>query len=154
MTLLQVDLPYPGVFVLDEDGIIVHKRFHESYRERNTGAALLAQTLGVVETASTSSVGAPGEVVSVRAWLDSSTYSFFQRMHINIELRIAPGFSVYGAPTPAGMVPLSVHVAPLNGVEIGAALWPAGKPWTTEGLDDGLRHQADPRCRSTDLLLS
>ncbi len=30
----HVDLPYPGVFVLDEDGIIVHKRFHESYRER------------------------------------------------------------------------------------------------------------------------
>jgi len=132
----HVDLPYPGVFVLDENGIIVHKRFHESYRERDTGAALIAQTLGVVETASTSSVGAPGELVSVRAWLDSSTYSFFQRMHVNIEIRIAPGFSVYAGPTPAGMVPLSVHVAPLNGVEIGAAHWPAGNPTKVEGLDD------------------
>ncbi len=130
----HVDLPYPGVFVLDENGIIVHKRFHESYRERDTGAALIAQTLGVVETASTSSVGAPGELVSVRAWLDSSTYSFFQRMHVNIELRIAPGFSVYGAPAPVGKMPLSVHVAPLDGVEIGAATWPAVTPWKMEGL--------------------
>jgi peroxiredoxin len=31
----HVDLPYPGVFVLDRDGVIAQKRFHQSYRERD-----------------------------------------------------------------------------------------------------------------------
>lgn len=43
----HVGLPYPGVFVLDEEGVIVQKRFHESYRERDTGAGVVAQTLGL-----------------------------------------------------------------------------------------------------------
>jgi peroxiredoxin len=44
----HVNLPYPGVFVLDETGTITHKRFHESYRERDTGAGLIAETLGIL----------------------------------------------------------------------------------------------------------
>jgi len=33
----------PGIFVLDTDGQITHKQFHESYRVRDTGAGTLAQ---------------------------------------------------------------------------------------------------------------
>jgi hypothetical protein len=32
-----------GIFVLDTDGLITHKQFHESYRVRDTGAGTLAQ---------------------------------------------------------------------------------------------------------------
>ena len=41
----HLGVPYPGVFVLDERGIVVRKRFHESYRERDTGSGLIADTL-------------------------------------------------------------------------------------------------------------
>ena len=43
-------VPYPGAFVLDERGVVVRKRFHESYRERDTGTGLLAQSLGILDT--------------------------------------------------------------------------------------------------------
>lgn len=65
----HVDLPYPGVFVLDEAGVIVQKRFHASYRERDTGGALLATALGILESGSSPSAASADEAVAVRAWL-------------------------------------------------------------------------------------
>jgi hypothetical protein len=132
----HVDLPYPGVFVLDEAGMIVQKRFHASYRERDTGGALLAATLGIRESVSPSSFATPNEAVAVRAWLDSPTYSFFQRLHAHVELRVTPGFHVYGVPAPAGMVSLCARVAPIDGVEVGPPNWPAAHNHRLEDLGE------------------
>ena len=132
----HVGLPYPGVFVLDERGVITQKRFHESYRERDTGAGLAAQTLGRLEVVNAGEVTRDDAAIRVRAWLDSPTYAFFQRLHLNVEVSVAPGFHVYGHPVPAGFVPLSVQVAPIDGVEIGAAEWPVPHPFKVDGLDE------------------
>jgi DsbC/DsbD-like thiol-disulfide interchange protein len=72
----------------------------------------------------------------VRAWLDSPTYAFFQRLHVNVEVSVASGFHLYGRPVPAGLVPLSLEVAPIEGVEIGDAEWPAPHPVDVPGLDE------------------
>lgn len=120
----HTNLPYPGVFVLDEAGTIVAKRFHESYRERDTGAALLAQTLRVLESRPSRAVDFPGPSIVVSAWLDSPTYSFFQRMHLNLELRLAPGFHIGAPVTSHGIAPLIVQVTGPSGVEAGMAEWP------------------------------
>jgi cytochrome c biogenesis DsbD-like protein/AhpC/TSA family protein len=127
-------LPYPGVFVLDEAGIITNKRFHESYRERDTGAALIASTLGLREPADGAAWTTVDDVVRARAWLDSPTYCFFQRIHLNVEVAVAPGLHVYGSPASEGLVPLTVELAQLDGIEIGAAAWPAPHPFRPAGL--------------------
>jgi hypothetical protein len=132
----HVDLPYPGVFVLDKAGTIAKKRFHTSYRERDTGGALLATTLGILASPAQASFATPSESVVVRAWLDSPTYSFFQRLHAHVELRVAPGFHVYGVPTPAGMLSLSARVAPIDGLEVGPASWPAAHTHHLEDLGE------------------
>ena len=120
----HTNLPYPGVFVLDEAGTIVAKRFHESYRERDTGAALLAQTLRVLESRPSRAVDFPGPSIVVSAWLDSPTYSFFQRMHLNLQLRLAPGFRIGAPMTSHGIAPLTLQVAETPGVVAGGAEWP------------------------------
>jgi len=132
----HVGLPYPGVFVLDERGVITQKRFHESYRVRDTGGGLVAQTLGRLEAVNASTMTDEDGAVRVRTWLDSPTYAFFQRLHVNVEVSVAPGFHVYGEPVPAGFVPLSVKVAPIEGVEIGAVEWPTPHPLTVDGLNE------------------
>lgn len=132
----HTNLPYPGVFVLDESGVIVGKRFHESYRERDTGAALLAQTLSILEPGPALAAKAVGDAIHARAWLDSPTYSFFQRMHLNIELRMAPGFRVCAPPAPDGIAPLTVQIPELPGVEVGAVEWPSAQPSRWPGLDN------------------
>ena len=132
----HVGLPYPGTFVLDEGGIITRKRFYESYRVRDTGVGLLARALDQIEPVADHAVTGEDEVVRVRAWLDSPTYAFFQRIHVNVEASVAPGFHVYAPPVPAGFVPLSMQVAPIEGVEIGMAEWPAPHPFEVKGLDE------------------
>jgi len=37
---------------------------------------------------------------------------------------VAPGFHLCAAPVPEGLVPLSVEIAPIAGLEVGAASWP------------------------------
>src|SRR6266852_6175323 len=63
----HVDLPYPGIYVLDEAGIVAQKRFHESYRERDTGAGLLDRVLGIGAPASGAEARIDREAVHIRA---------------------------------------------------------------------------------------
>ena len=132
----HVGLPYPGVIVLDEHGVVTQKRFHESYRIRDTGVGLLTQTLGRFEPVDAGEAIHEDQAVRVRAWLDSPTYAFFQRLHVNVEVSVAPDLHVYGVPAPAGFLPLSVEVSPIAGVEVGAAEWPAPHPFKVDGLEE------------------
>jgi len=116
----HVDLPYPGVFVLDKAGTIAKKRFYTSYRERDTGGALLATTLGILASPAQASFATPSESV----------------LHAHVELRVAPGFHVYGVPTPEGMLSLSARVAPIDGLEVGPASWPAAHTHHLEDLGE------------------
>jgi len=134
----HVDLPYPGVFVLDAAGIVTHKRFHDSYRERETGSGLIAQALGIVTEPATPATGA-APAVQARAWLDSPTYAFFQRLTLTVELTIAPGFHVYAGPVPEGLVPLSVEIAPIEGLQVGPPSWPAPRCFEMPELGEQLR---------------
>lgn len=120
----HANLPYPGVFVLDRDGVVVQKRFFESYRERDTGSGLIAQVLGIFSEPAAPAVATDGAVVRARAWLDSPTYAFFQRLALTVELDIAPGFHVYGETAQDGLTPLAVRIDPIDGLEVGAAHWP------------------------------
>jgi peroxiredoxin len=130
------NLPYPGTFVLDGDGVITSKRFYESYRVRDTGASAVADLLGLTPPSHGAEADAAREGVRVRAWLDAPTYAFFQRLRLTVELAIDPGLHVYGRPVPEGNVPVSIEVAPIDGVEVGAAEFPAPHRMTIEGLDD------------------
>jgi hypothetical protein len=129
-------VPYHGVFVLDAQGYVVQKRFQQSYRERETGVGLLEQGFGVASTVHGAEVHTQAEGVQVRAYLDSDTYRFFQRLWLTVELTIAPGLHVYGQPIPAGYVPLSIAVTPVAGLVVGEPQWPTPHPLHIEGLEE------------------
>ncbi len=128
--------PYPGVFVLDEQGVIVEKRFYQSYRERETGAGLLRDVFNLETDVHGPVVSFDTEGASVHAWLDSDHYRYFQRLYLTVRLDIAPGLHVYGLPAPDGFIPLSVEVAPIGGLEVGPPELPEPQPFRIEGLDE------------------
>lgn len=132
----HVNLPYPGTFVLDRDGIVTQKRFYESYRERDTGTGLIAQVLGIVREPSAPVVATNGPV-TVRAWLDSSTYVFFQRVMLTVEVSTATGFRVYAEPVRDGRTPLSIEIDALDGLQVGPAQWPSPRRVAAPRVDDG-----------------
>ena len=132
----HADLPYPGVYVLDQAGVISHKRFHESYRERDTGAGLLGRVLDIAAPVSGAEARIDREAVHVRGRLDSTTYAWFQKLNLLVDVEVAPGFHVYGDRAPTGSLALSARVEPIDGLEIGAMVWPAPSQHVIDGLDE------------------
>lgn len=132
----QHGVPYPGSFLLDEQGIVVQKRFAQSYRERETATGILEQGFGRRASPHGPEAHGGSEGVQVRATLDSGTYRYFQRLWLTVELSIAPGLHIYGCPVPEGYTPLSVEIAAPDGLTTAEPKWPAPHPFRVAGLDE------------------
>lgn len=129
-------VPYPGVFLLDAQGYVTQKRFQQSYRERETGVGVLEQGFGAASSIHGPESLGQSEGVKVRAYLDSETYRFFQRLWLTVDLTIEPGRHVYAQPIPDGYIPLAIEVAPIEGLVVGDPQWPTPQPFRVAGLDE------------------
>ena len=109
---------------------------HRNYRIRDTGAGLLEAMFGLTASAHGAEARAEGEAVHVRASLDSPTYRWYQQLCLVIEVTVHAGYHVYGTPIPEGYVPLSVNVAPVDGLEVGQPVWPHPHRFRVEGLSE------------------
>jgi len=114
---------------------VIQKQFYESYRVRDTGTGLIAHAFGIVKEPSAPVVATNGPV-TVRAWLDSATYVFFQRVMLNVEVSIAPGHHVYSQPVSDGFTPLSIEIDALEGLQVGPARWPTPRRVTGQSFND------------------
>jgi peroxiredoxin len=129
-------VPYPGAFILDERGIVVERRFVDSYRVRETAVGILEAAFGGSSGSHGAEARAAGDGVLARAYLDSPTYRMMQRLRLTVELQIESGLHVYGEPIPDGYTPLSIEVAPIEGLEVGALEAPAPRPFRVTGFDE------------------
>ena len=133
----QRGVAYPGVFLLDEQGIVIERRFQRNYRVRESGLGLLEHGLGVRLDSAGDEATAERERVRVRARLDSPTYWRYQRLWASVELDITPGCHVYASRSPADYVPLCVELS-ADGAEVGQAVWPEPHRLRVEGLNEEL----------------
>ncbi|MHB9092820.1 MAG: redoxin domain-containing protein, partial [Chloroflexota bacterium] len=131
-------VPYPGTFLLDEQGVVIEKKFEQSYRVRPTTAALVEAALGAPAGTSGPTAEAVTDDLKIVAGLDSSTYHPYQKLRLRFAIAIAPGLHVYGEPVPEGLTSLSVHVQPPEGLEVGPTELPAPHPFAVEGFDEDL----------------
>ena len=129
-------VPYPGTFLLDEQGVVIDKRFQDSYREWETGVAILERGFGIESAIRGAAARADTPGVAIRAHLDADAYRAFQRLRLTVDLDVEPGYHVYGEPIPDGYVPLSVEIAPIPGLHVGALEGPAPHPFNIEGLNE------------------
>jgi peroxiredoxin len=128
-------VPYPGSFILDERGIVVERRFEDSYRVRETAVGILEAAFGGMSEAHGAEARIEGDGVLARAYLDSPTFRMMQRLRLTVELQIEPGLHVYGNPITDGYVPLSVEIAPVEGLEVGPLDAPTPTPFRVAGLE-------------------
>jgi len=129
-------IPYPGIFVLDEHGVVVAKHFEQSYRVRPTAALVREYALGAPAEAPRDGVALQSDGVYIRAWTDAPMYRPYQRVRLHMRLDLAPGTHVFGAPIPDGYVPLRFEVEPLDGLTVGSAALPTAKAFRIDGLDE------------------
>jgi hypothetical protein len=131
-------IPYPGCYVTDEDGVVVAKSFHDSYKKRDSPEILIDAALGRV----TLDPGAPraegGEsAVRITASLRGGRGTLRQgmRRHLVVRFELEPGLHLYGEPVPEGMIPTRVEVRGPEGLVAEPALLPPTTPLRLEGLD-------------------
>ena len=128
---------YPGVFVLDQQGVVVQRRFQRNYRVRESGAGLVEQALGIAPPESVLPDIEDGALVHISARVDSPTYWRYQQLRVIVDVAIAPGAHVFAPGSSAEYTPLSVDVVADRAV-IGQAEAPVAAPFKLEGLDDEL----------------
>lgn len=126
---------YPGVFVLDERGVVSQRRFQRNYRVRESGASLIEQALHISAPEAAPNMSLAHERVQIQAHLDSPTVWRYQRLNAVVDLTIASGYHVYATPVPDGYTSLSVDVI-ADRAAVGETDWPEAKPFRVEGLDD------------------
>lgn len=129
-------IPYPGIFLLDENGVIIEKRFEQSYRVRPTPAGVLEDILSIESPTHGPEFTAATDAVTVHAYLDAPGYKPYKQLLLTLDVTIDAGWHVYGEPVPEGFIPLSVTVEPVDGLEVGAMRWPQPHRWAMEGIDD------------------
>ena len=129
-------VPYPGTFTLDERGVVVEKRFEQSYRVRPQAAALVEDRSTPDRAGSGVRATARTHELAVTAWISQATYRPYQRLELRLDLAVGLGLHVYGRPVPDGYTPLSVELDPLESLEVAAPRWPEPRPFRVAGLDE------------------
>lgn len=131
-------IPFPGTYVVDGDGVVVAKFFHDSYKKRESADTLLDSALGEVllRTGEPSSFGGDDDV-RVSATLHGGGGAIKQGAMRSLVVRFAlrEGLHIYGEPVPEGMVATSVEVTGSEGLVALEPRLPPTEPLRLEALD-------------------
>ena len=112
-------IPYPGVFVCDEDGTVISKFFHDSYKKRESPEMLIDAALGHItidETAPRAESSDDG--IRITAALHGGNGSLrqgiFRQLVTTFEL--PEGLHIYGEPVPQGLIATEIRVEGPDGL--------------------------------------
>ncbi len=128
-------IPYPGTFLLNEQGVIMDKRFEQTHQPRPAPDLILEEVIGADLLPRAVSASAEGIAVRVTAWLAAATYRPMQRLHVHFTIQVAADLRLYGAPTPQGFTPFEVELTGPEGVTAEPIVLPPPKPFRVEGID-------------------
>lgn len=130
-------IPYPGVYVTDEDGVVVAKFFHDTYKKRDSPELLIDAALGRIELADDTPRATGGEPsVRITAAVHGGRGTIRQgiRRQLVVRFELDAGLHIYGEPVPDGLVPTSVHVDGPPGLVVEAPICPPTEPLHLESL--------------------
>jgi len=107
-------IPFPGVYVTDEDGKVVAKFFHDTYKKRDSPETLIDAALGHIvidETAPQAEGGT--EDIRITAAIHGGKGSIRQGVvrKLVVRFELGDGLHIYGEPVPQGMVATQVSVS-------------------------------------------
>ena len=125
--LFLYGIPFPGCYVTDEEGVVVAKFFHDSYKKRDSPETLIDAALGRVQLPDDTprATGGDDEVritVAIQGGKGTIRQGIVRNLVVRFEL--GEGLHVYGEPVPKGMVPVSISVKPEPGLEVREPITP------------------------------
>ncbi len=129
-------IPFPGSYIVDEDGLVAEKLFFQVYRTRPAAESVLKDAFGVdLDVTLHPSADVEAEGIRISAVLGSEQLTVTQRVALYVRLDLDPGLHVYGHPIPDGFVPVEVELDLPEGVEAEEPVFPPSDPFQVEGID-------------------
>ena len=131
-------IPYPGVYVTDEEGVVVAKFFHDTYKLRDSPEMLIDAALGrLVASADARQASGGDEEVRISAFIHGGKGTIRQGIirQLVIRCELAEGMHIYGDRVPEGMVPTTVSVSGPPGLILEAPIFPATETLRLESMN-------------------
>lgn len=122
----------------DEDGVVVAKFFHDTYKKRDSPELLIDAALGRVTLSEEAPQETGGdEEVRITAALHGGEGTIRQgiRREVVVRFELGEGLHIYGRPVPDGMIPTEVHVSGPPGLVAEAMIAPPTTPLRLTSLD-------------------
>jgi hypothetical protein len=130
-------IPFPGAYVVDEEGIVTAKFFEHNFAVRSGPEQMLAAALGEefeVPAGEQSVAQVSAEVV-----FEGDVLPMGVTRHIVATLRVPHGQHLYGPPVPEGLVVATIELDDIDGVLSTALLAPPASELTLSGSGDTLQ---------------
>ena len=131
-------IPYPGVYVTDEEGIVVAKFFHDTYKKRDSPEMLIDAALGrLVISNDAPSVSGGDDEVQISAFVHGGRGTIRQgiRRQLVVRCELSEGMHIYGEPVPEGMVPTTLTVSAPAGLVVEDPILPPTETLRLESMD-------------------
>ena len=111
----------------DEDGIVVAKFFHDTYKKRDSPETLIDAALGrIVLSDDAPSASGGDEEVRVSAVVHGGKGTIRQGIlrQVVVRCELGEGLHIYGEPVPDGMIPTTAKVTGPPGLVVGDPVFP------------------------------
>ena len=130
-------IPFPGVYVCDENGIVVSKFFHDSYKKRESPETLIDAALGnIVIDEDAPRVSVNDNDVTITASVRGGNASLRQGIirQLVVRFQLPEGLHIYGNPVPQGLTATTISVTGPEGLQVMPAEYPPSSQLRLESL--------------------
>lgn len=118
-------IPFPGVYLVDEQGVVSDKFFHRHYATRESAGSIRDSALGeILARHEVPVTELSDDHLRVSVFLADEDLEFETTSTIYVRFELAEGFHIYGAPLPEGYVATTVTLPETKGVRFGEAVYP------------------------------
>ena len=130
-------IPFPGTYITDENGIVVHKFFHDTYKRREGPELLIDAALGrvVLDDAAPAASETDDEGIKVTAALHGGAIKQGAQREVVVRFDLPDSLHIYGEPVPDGMSPTTVTVTGPAGLAVEEAIVPPTEQLRLDSLD-------------------
>ena len=131
-------IPFPGVFVTDESGVVRARFFHDSYKKRDSPETLIDAALGRITLDEDAlQVERGDDEIKITTAVRGGKGSIRQGVirHLVVRFELADGLHIYGEPVPDGMVATTIRVTGPPGLAVMEPIVPPSRTLHVAGVD-------------------
>jgi len=122
-------VPFPGVYVTDENGVVTEKFFHRHYATRESAGAIRDSALGeILVRHEVPAIELGTDQVQVSAFLSDTSLKFETQSTVYVRFDLEDGLHMYGRPLPEGYIASEATIPDTPGLRVGPARYPTTEP--------------------------